>query len=721
MTIAVEPGVPIAQRIEGLRQTKSEFTDEKVRQGGYVDGDDLGNIPWPEPVPFVPRPNLPEGGFCGMRACAENFREWLRVHPVYIHPMSALAGAWVGPIPGSTWHPDDRPAHLEPLHERYNFLQPGIGATHHFGGDLSIGLDLGWGGLLEKIRHCRARNRPEDTSFYDGEEQVVLGIQHFIQRHVEHARQQAVMAETSFARQNYHDIAEMNHWLIDGAPRTMREACQFLTWFQTFDHMWGGGGLGQLDLLLLPFYEADREAGRADDEEAIWYLVSQFFNDTHYSQIGGPAPGDGHDVTNEVSFLILEAMHRSGIPVNIAVRVHDDLQPELLRRAVRYLFEDGFGCTFVCSKGLDEGYMRNGIPLHLARMRAKVGCNWMSLPGLEYGLQDVSRVCLAAPLLHAFRETVSDDAEPTMEALWDRYVQHLGVSVSVLKQGFDWHMERMGRNRPELILNLFCHGTIERGLNVTDGGVDIYNLSTDGVGLATVADSLAAIEQRVVREGRLSWEELARALESDFEGAEEVRLMLMSVPRFGAGDTRADEWAQRVAELFEELMRGTPTPNGYTVIPGLFSHGIVGQLGEGLGATPNGRRKGGPISHNANPDPGFVSHGGSAPTAKSNAVARVQPKWGNTTPLQVDLDSGLAHDIGGMEAIEALIKGHNELGGSLINMNVISREQILEAHADPARYPDLIVRVTGYSAYFRTLSPEYRQQVVDRMLAGDSR
>ena len=214
---------------------------------------------------------------------------------------------------------------------------------------------------------------------------------------------------------------------------------------------------------------------------------------------------------------------------------------------------------------------------------------------------------------------------------------------------------------------------------------------------------------------------MARALESDFEGAEEVRLMLMSVPRFGAGDTRADEWAQRVAELFEELMRGTPTPNGYTVIPGLFSHGIVGQLGEGLGATPNGRRKGGPISHNANPDPGFVSHGGSAPTAKSNAVARVQPKWGNTTPLQVDLDSGLAHDIGGMEAIEALIKGHNELGGSLINMNVISREQILEAHADPARYPDLIVRVTGYSAYFRTLSPEYRQQVVDRMLAGDSR
>ncbi|MBT7861855.1 MAG: pyruvate-formate lyase [Gemmatimonadetes bacterium] len=717
MTTTVESGVSIPERIESLRKTKSEFTEEKVRRGDNLDVDDLGYIPWPEPVAFVPIPNLPEGGYYGMRACAENFREWLRVHPVYIHPKSAMAGAWVGAVPGSIWNPDDFPVHLYPLHEEYNILQPGIGATHHFGGDLSIGLDLGWGGLLEKIRRYRDRNRPDDTSFYDGEEQVVLGIQHFIGRHVEHARQQAAVAVDSFERENYLEIAAMNEWLIDGAPRTMREAGQFLTWFQTFDHMWGGGGLGQLDRLLLPFYEADKVAGRIDDEEAIWFLASQFYNDTHYSQIAGPAPGDGHDTTNELSFLILEAMHRVGIPVNIAIRVHDGLNPELLRRAVQYLFEDGFGCTFVCSKGLDEGYIRNGIPLHLARMRAKVGCNWMSLPGLEYGLQDVSRVCLTAPFLHAFRDMMADTAEPSMEALWERYVEHLGAAVDVLKQGFDWHMERMGRNRPELVLNLFCHGTIERGLNVTDGGVDIYNLSTDGVGLATVADSLAAMEQRVVKEQRLTWGELAGVLESDFEGAEDVRLMLSSVPRFGAGGTCADEWAQRVADLFTELMRGTPTPRGYTVIPGLFSHGIVQWLGAKLGATPNGRRKGGPISHNANPDPGFMTHGGGAPTAKSNAVAAVQPKWGNTTSLQLDLDGGLAQDIGGLEAIEALIKGHNDLGGSLINMNVISKEQILEAHDDPSKYPDLIVRVTGYSAYFKALSPEYRQQVVDRMLA----
>jgi formate C-acetyltransferase len=193
--------------------------------------------------------------------------------------------------------------------------------------------------------------------------------------------------------------------------------------------------------------------------------------------------------------------------------------------------------------------------------------------------------------------------------------------------------------------------------------------------------------------------------------------MLRNIPRYGTGGTAADRWAQRLVALYSGLMRDTPTPAGFTVIPGLFSHGIVAQLGRNLGATPNGRRRGEPISHSTNPDPGFMPDGGGAPTAKSNAVAATQPRWGNSAPLQIDLDRQLSRQLGGIEAVEALIRGHNDLGGTLVNINVVSREQILEAHADPDRYPDLVVRVTGYSAYFRTLSPEYRQQVVDRILA----
>lgn len=707
------------QRIEALTQTKLEHNRAKLERDGYHDIDDHGDIYWPEPIPFTPQSNHLSGGCYGIRCIGRSFRAWLDVHPVYIHPMSSLAGAWAGFLRGvGGWKPEDRPHHLAPLHERYNLGRNGIGAMNHLGPDMRIGFDLGWEGILKKIRHYRDFNHPQDTSFYDGEEALVLGVQDWIRRHVVKAREMAAQEPHPVLRENLLSIADMNEWLVDGPPRTLRQACQFLAWFQAIDRMWAAGGaLGQLDELLRPFYEADRAAGIDDDEAVIWHIASLFYNDTHYSQIGGQTP-DGGDLTSRMSFLILEAAHRLKIPYNLAVRVHEEMNPELLRRAIQYHLEDGTGVSFSCSKGLDEGYAKNGVPIQLARMRAKVGCNWTALPGIEYPLQDVTRQCLVTPLLIAFYE-LDDDAESpkTMERLWDRYVRHLRISVETMKQGFDWHMAHHAQNTAEIVLNLFCHGSIERGLDASAGGVDIYNLTVDGVGLATVADSFAAIEQRVVNEKRLTWEELAEHLRSDYAGAEHVRLMLKNISRFGSGGSRADWWAKRISETYVQMYADSCTPNGFNVIPGLFSHGDVVAIGREIGATPNGRHAYAPISHSANPDPGFAPDGAAAPTAKASAVAAVQPGRGNSAPLQLDIDRHLLRERGGIEGLETLIKTHNAQGGTLINLNVISKEQVLEAHANPTQYPDLVVRVTGYSAYFHSLSPEYRQQVVDRLLA----
>ena len=718
------------QRTDVLNKIKMEHTAQKLEQTGYFNVDDDGRIPWPEPIPFTPKSNHPSGGCYGARSIGDNFREWLDVHPVIIHPQSALAGAWITYVPGvGGWKPEDRPEHLRPLHKKYN-LRPGIGAQNHLGPDMKIGLDLGWGGLLKKIRESRELNRPDNTDFLDAEENLVLGVQDWIKRHVAKAHEMAAVETDPEIRANLLSMAEMNAWLIEGAPRTLREACQFLAWFQCIDRMWGrGGALGQLDELLRPFYEADLAAGRiVDDEEAVWFLTSLIFNDTHYSQIGGPTPDGARDLTSPISFLVLEATHRLKIPSNIALRVHDKGNPELLRRAVQYLFEDGTGVCYSCSKGLDEGYARNGVPIQLARMRAKVGCNWTCLPGIEYPIQDCTRQCLTKPFLLAFEDMMADTSvSPSMEALWDRYAAHLGVSVDVMKQGFDWHMDHHAANHIEIVLNLFCHGPIERGLDVSAGGVDIYRLTFDGVGLATVADSFAAIEQRVAKEKRISWNDLAYWLANDYgrdssdpvvqKAGENVRLMMKNIARFGTGNSRADWWAKRIGETYVHLVRGTPTAKGFTVIPGLFSHGDVISIGKELTATPNGRHAGDAISHSVDPDPGFMPGGTASPTAKSNAVTAVQPGWGNSAPLQIDFDKHLAQEYGGIESIEAMIKTHNAQGGTLININVISKEQVLEAHADPEKYPDLVVRVTGYSAYFKMLSPEYRQQVVDRILA----
>lgn len=711
------------QRIQALRNQKVVFNEEKLkRTGGSYDTDDHGWIPL-DPTREVKRFVDEESGLCtGMEAVTRTFVDFLDAHPCYAHPQSALAGCWIGNVPymGDPWRPSQRLENAEPIMQKYNITSRGLYAMNHSAPDLAIGLALGWGGLLEKIRHYRDINPSSEQSreFYDGQERVVLATQRYIFRTAEHCRALSHQTADPFERENLKMLAEMNEYLVNGAPRTLREAVQWIAWFEDIDRMYFNGGAGQaIDTLLYPYYQRDKQNGLiADDDEVAWYFASLFFNDPHYHMIGGQNPVDGSDASNELSFLVLEGQHRLNIPNNLALRVHEHTNDELFTRAVKYLFEDGTGVCYSLAGGLDSGFMRNGYPANIARMRAKVGCNWTALPGIEYALQDVTRVCLAKPFLLALDDMMASDEQPSMESLWQRYAGHLQVAVDVIKDGVDWHVQYKRYNKPEVILNLMSHGPIERGLDMSAGGVDIMNFACDGTALATVANSFAAVEQRVVQEKRLSWQQLHAVLKANFEGAEDVRLMLKSVPQYGAGNTTADRYASKVADTYSELMRGTPTRDGFTVLPGIFSHGDVYRHGANLPATPNGRFDGDPISHSADPDPGFLPGGGTAPTAKANAVARVQSGWGNSTPLQVDIDARLAKEMGGIENIKAYIRAHNQMGGTLININVVSKEKILQAHKDPEKYPDLVVRVTGYSAFFRSLSPEYRQQVVDRWL-----
>jgi formate C-acetyltransferase len=224
------------------------------------------------------------------------------------------------------------------------------------------------------------------------------------------------------------------------------------------------------------------------------------------------------------------------------------------------------------------------------------------------------------------------------------------------------------------------------------------------------------VEHRIEKQQRLTWKELGALLESNWAGpqGERARLMMKNSPRFGSGGSLGDEWAVRIVRTFSQAVKEKPTPRGFIMVPGLFSWAVNLAMGKNVGATPNGRHAGDAISHGANPDPGFRKDG--AATALAVAVAAVQPGYGNTSPLQIDLDPTFNQGADGVEKISALIRGHCDLGGTQVNINVFSKEKVLEAHKDPSKFPDLIVRVTGFSAYFASLSPEMRQFVVDRIL-----
>ena len=287
--------------------------------------------------------------------------------------------------------------------------------------------------------------------------------------------------------------------------------------------------------------------------------------------------------------------------------------------------------------------------------------------------------------------------------------------------GIMHHLRYQTHSQPELILNLFQHGLIAKGVNITDGGANFYNMCVDGSGLAVVADSFAALEQRIEREGKVTYGALYRHILADYkdEDGEYIRQLMLHSERYGGG-TLGDAWAVRVKELYTALVRDLCRQHeGINFIPGFFSWSNTILLGKSVGATPNGRHSGDPINHGANPCSGFRPDG--AVTSLSNSIASVQPAFGNTAPVQLEVDPGIANDKEGILKMAAMIKAILKTGNTLLNINIIDTDKILEAHKDPTKYPDLVVRVTGFTAYFAMLSPEFRQLVVDRVTSVNAR
>jgi pyruvate-formate lyase len=730
------------QRLDMLHASKLVHAREKRELTGPRDADEQGQVPLPmedaEIVEamsgsgvlvrdlvlkdFRPVSNHPSGGFFGPKATGENFRRLLEVHPTYVDPVSSMAGVYMVNFtsyrkPG--WNPDLDFSHLREEQERYG-IEPGIGGVQHFCPDLKIGLDLGWGGLLKKVRHYRGVNS-QALDFYDGLEAVILGVEDWVRRHAADARQMAEAEVDPQLRENLEAMAGVCERLVTGPPQTFREACQWLVFFQAVAKMYNGSGeWGQMDELLRPYYERDTAAGVLSDEEAIFHLACLLLSETAYIQLGG-LDREGNDLTNPVSFLILEAIHRLKVPANIGVRVGENVDLGLFRRGVEVLLEDRMGFPkFVGDDTVVRGYMKNGYPIEVARQRVYAGCHWLAIPGREYGMMDLIKIDLAKVFDEALRDMMADPAvAPGVEALWTRFAEYLRRAVAVTAEGIDFHLAHMHEVFPELYLDLFCYGPVEKGLDASAGGLDYYTIGVDGASLATVADSFAALEQRVEEERRLTWQEMMRYLESNWAGTEgeRVRLMMRNIRRFGSGGSRADEWALRISRTFTTLITARPTPNGHTMVPGFFSWALVVPFGKRLGATPDGRRAGEPLSHGPNPSPGFNRGKGGTPTQMVAAVAAVQPGYGNTAPLQLDLDPALGGDGEVVEKVEALIRSHFDMGGTLVNINVLDRDTILDAHRDPAKYPDLVVRVTGFSAYFASLSDELRQYVVDRIIS----
>jgi len=706
-------------QIAALKEAKQAQTNEKIRREGLLDEDDYGRVVPPEGE-WAIKPNHPDGSFYGLDGWTDNFCDLMEHHFTYVDPNDAFAGRWgyfMSKMRPNKWNPDHPYTEFKENIRKYDIIC-GIGDDAHFAPDYALGVKLGWQGILEKIEKYRAiHNTPEQVAFYNAHERAVKSVMGWISRHIDRIRELEASETDPDKKQNLREMAEVNENILQRPPQTLREVCQWIIWYHLASRTYNRDGAGgQIDTLLQPYYERDLAEGRIDHDRAVYYLACFLINDPIYWQLGGP-DGKGGDVASEISYLILEACDHVNTSLNITIRVHEDMDQKLFNTSLAYLVKNKNAWPrYSGDRALVQGFMKNGFDEETARRRIAVGCNWMSLPGQEYTMNDLVKVNMAKVFEVAFYEMMEETKTPSTDELWERFEKHLLVAVKTAADGIRHQLKYQYLNEPELMLNLLSHGPLEKGQDVSNGGAEYYNLAIDGAGIAVVADSLAALEQRVEEEKKVSWEAIVQQLKNNFDGAdgERIRLLLKNSERYGQCGSRGEKWALKISQSFTELVRNESDPTQHHLfIPGLFSWANTVGFGKTVGATPNGRKAGQPINHGANPNPGFAAHGASLSLASS--IARVQPGYGNTAPMQWELDPTLASEDH-VDMIGAIIKTHFNQGGTLINVNVMDKDRVLEAHRHPEKYPDLVVRITGFTAYFSMLTPEFRQLVVDRIL-----
>lgn len=734
-------------RLSSMRKTKIEHTLLKKKQNGCTDLDDFGTVPISEGYRVEPWYNSTNGSFYGLDGMCENFVRVIDAHEPYVDPMEMLCGRWRDMLVnyrgdlhympdwlknnlknnefiknGATnqwskrWDEQRFPYDdLKPLQKKYN-ISSGIDGDAHFACDYSIGFELGFGGLLEKIEKYSKLN-PEKREFYTCEKRCVEAIIRFIGRHIDKIGELLTTETRPEIRESLEEMRRVSKNIMYNKPKTFYEACQWTAYFNCASRIYTRDGAGfQLDTLLYPYYLRDIENGILDDEKAKFLIANLLLIDPHYYQLSGVDEND-RDMTNHLSYLILDAADSINISCNLTVRCHENCDKKFLEKAVYYLFKNKNGWPRFCNdKALCDGYMKNGVDKKTARQRIAVGCNWMCVPGREFPMNDTVKINVAKVLENALSD-MRNEKEKSTARLFELYEKHLKIASEVTAKGINLHIDHAHDVTPELVMNLLMHGTIEKGLDISQCA-ELYTVGVDGAGLATVADSFGALTERVEKQKILTWDEVYENLNNNFEGisGERVRLVLSSAPKYCCGGTESDAWAKKLTDSFVKIIRSQKMQKNRQLVPGWFSWARTIEYGANVSATPNGRKNGEPISHGANPNPGFRKDG--AATAQSNGIALVQCGYGNTAPLQIEFDPKITMEQGGVERVCELINGHFKKGGTLININILDGEKLMKANENPELYPDLVVRVTGFTAYFVSLTPHFRQLVVDRFIQG---
>lgn len=520
--------------------------------------------------------------------------------------------------------------------------------------------------------------------------------------------------------------------LRSARPRTLRQAVQLVflmhTAYQMDDRY--AMALGRADQYLYPFYQADIETGRIDEAGALALMEHLFAKLAHRGDIQNVCVGgltsEGDDATNDLSVLIVDACRAVARPGgNLTARIHKGTPKRFLEACVRCI-RTGSGFPAIYNDDLQVPALiaRGYAPSH-ARDYCFVGCIEAHIPGAQAPWAD-SRFnllrCVDLALRGGIDGMTGDRLGPytAVPATWDDLWQ---ATLVQMRHGLDQHtawvadMEQSAADQAtdltSPLLSVLTADCIGRGRDINDGGA-IYpaNHGVAGMGIGSAADTLSAIRHCVFDKGMFTIADIVRMLDSNFEGYGVERKALLAAPKYGNDDESVDGCAAALAAEFGSYLLARELPGGGQFW-GLMAANVQNvSAGREVGASADGRLSGEPLSDAASPSFGRDRSG---PTAVARSVARLPYRLapgGNVVNMKFHPTA--IEGQAGSDALIALIRTCFELGGAQLQFNTVGAEMLRTAMADPERHGDLVVRVSGFSAYFTRLERAVQEDVLAR-------
>lgn len=600
--------------------------------------------------------------------------------------------------------------------------------------------------VLRRQRGCSEHER----AFLDAVVLTCDALRAFSQRFADEANELASqkMSEDPERAHELRAIADRCARVPWHAPRSFAEALQALWFTQNVAIISYGAGSGitpgRVDQLLLPFYQAERATGsltrehalrlleelviKLNDNVVIWPNIggvelNHLGSDIENITIGG-VDRDGNDATNELSWLLVEAVENTNLATTASFRVSTKSPPGWVRRVARMLERTG-APAFLNDECTVETMVQDGYAVEDARDYCLVGCVEPSGNADTFGATGGSKVYFPSALdqvFHRGRTTFfgnqdgPDTGDPRRFATFDELLAAFFVQLEAMVQTVTAATNLRDTIWAERFHNplISCtiDGCIENARDMTAGGARYSFGAVGGGGLGTVVDSLATVRALVFEQRSLAMGKLLDALAVDFRGHEALRERLRAGPRFGNDDPRVDELARLIVERFCAMVRSRPTINGGHFKASLISYGLNAYEGALEPATPDGRRAGEPLSNSMSPSNGAERKG---PTAVLRSLARIdQTQIGFGNSLNLRLPVGLLDSDKGIDAVAALVRGYFAQGGFHVQFNAVDTATLRDAQEHPENYPDLIVRISGYSAYFARLGRQIQDDIIAR-------